>query len=228
MMSRVHIASALAALGVLTAGGAAFAADLPAYEPPAAVAAPVPSFTWTGGYLGVQAGYGWGRSTYGAAGVGSTRTRPEGFMLGGYAGYNYQFEGSGAVIGVETDLNWANIDDKKTIAGVSGKAETRWNGATRARLGYAFDRFLVYGAAGVAYADRKVSVSGFGSDKKTAVGWTVGGGVESALTENVVARAEYRYTDYGKDTLRLNGVSTNGGSYTEHRVMGGLAYKFGW
>ncbi len=212
MIRRILLSTA----AIVLMAPAALAADLPAYEPAPEVVAPVPSFTWTGPYVGVQAGYSWGKAL---------RTSPEGFVVGGYAGYNYQFDNSPLVAGIETDFNYADIDDKKR----GRRAESSWNGATRARLGYAFDRFLVYGAAGVAYADRDVRVSGRGSDSKTALGWTVGGGVESAVTDNILVRAEYRYSDYGKDNFKLDGGRTKS-SYDEHRVMAGVAYKFstGW
>jgi outer membrane immunogenic protein len=215
IMTRTFLAGAVSA-AVLTLATGAYAADLPAYEPAPQVSAPVPSFTWTGAYVGVQAGYSWGDTNLG-------RVKPKGFVVGGYAGYNYQFDASPVVVGIETDFNFADIDDKAGI----GKATTDWNGATRARIGYAFDRFLVYGAGGVAYADREIKVAGFGKDSKTAVGWTVGGGLEYAATDNVVARAEYRYADYGKDKFSIAGASGKA-DYNEHRVMAGVAYKFGW
>ena len=193
---------------------AAQAADLPAYEPAPAVVAPVPSFSWSGPYIGAQVGYGWGRAS---------NTSNDGWMVGGYLGYNVQLDGSPVVFGVETDLNWSNVDGNRGARGRAGRTRlsSDWNGATRGRIGYAFDRFLVYGAAGIAYADRELRSPGFGKDNKTAVGWTVGGGVEAAVTDNVVARAEYRYTDYGSD--RFNGLKS---SATEHRIMGGIAVKF--
>jgi outer membrane immunogenic protein len=210
-------ASAVAALAVAGAfaGSAARAADLPAYEPAPAVEAPVPSFTWTGPYLGLQAGYSWGDTDAG-------KIKPKGVVLGGYAGYNVQLDGSPVVLGVETDFNWSNADDK--IGG--GKFESRWNGATRGRVGYAFDRFLVYGAAGVAYADTRVKAGG-AKDSQATIGWTVGGGAEYAVTDNVALRADYRYVAYGKEKYDL-GPASGKVSYSEHRVMGGVSYKFSW
>lgn len=210
--------AALIALGA----SAARAADLPVAEPAPVVA--VAGFSWTGFYIGAQAGYAWGRSNNGVP-----ADRPKGWLLGGYAGYNVQLDNSPVVFGVETDFNWSDVDDKvNVLRGLSFKQETKWEGATRARVGYAFDHFLVYGAGGVAYAKRelKVSVPGASaSDSKTAVGWTAGGGVEAAVTDNIVTRVEYRYVDYGTDSFSLAG----GGGKTdlrEHRVLGGVAYKF--
>lgn len=200
------------------------AADLPAYE--AAPSVMVPSFTWTGAYIGAQAGYAWGDSKFKALGA-SVKAKPEGFIVGGYAGYNYQLDGSPVVIGIETDFNYSDVDKKKSLFGISGKESFNWTGATRARIGYAFDRVLVYAAGGVAYADRELKISGVDKDSKTSLGYTVGGGVEYAATDNLIVRGEYRYTDLGSDTFKIAGVRVKG-DYTEHRVMGGIAYKFGF
>lgn len=212
MLRNVLLGTAAAALFA----SAAVAADLPAYEPAPAVAAPVPSFTWSGLYLGAQAGYGWGNTDV-------RGLDPKGLIVGGFAGYNVQLDGSPVVFGVETDFNFADVDDR--VAG--GKFKSDWTGATRGRVGYAFERFLVYGAAGVAYADSEVKA--FGSkDSKTVYGYTVGGGAEYAVTDNVALRGEYRYTDFGKERYSVAGTSGKI-DYDEHRVMGGVSFKFsGW
>lgn len=202
----------LGAASAVALVSAAAAADLPVEAPPAAIA--VPSFSWTGPYIGVQAGYGWGNSK--AAG---RSVDPKGALVGGYAGYNFEY--NGLLLGVETDFNWSDQDDKTRVRGFRVKNEVNWAGATRGRVGVAFGRFVAYGAGGVAYADRKLSVVGGGSASKTAVGWTVGGGVETAIADSVVARAEYRYTDYGSD--KFKGVKSD---LDEHRVLAGVAYKF--
>ncbi|MFD1703033.1 outer membrane protein [Methylopila henanensis] len=219
MFLRSTVAAAAALLAT-----SAFAADLPAYEPAPSVI--VPSFTWTGPYIGLQAGYSWGDAKFRALG-GRVSSSPDGFVVGAYAGYNFQLDGSPVVLGIETDFNYADIDASRSVLGLRGRTQTDWTGATRARIGYAFDRFLVYGAAGVAYADREVRVRGVGRDSKTAVGWTVGGGVEYAATDNIAVRAEYRYSDFGKDSFRIAGARVRS-DYDEHRVLVGVSYKFGW
>lgn len=209
---------AVSAAALAVSASAAFAADLPAYEPAPAAMAPAPS-NRTGGYVGGQAGYSWGRANNNRV----ANTRPDGGLVGAYAGYDYQFDGSPVVVGVDTDLNYnANKDS-------NGRArnDLNWSGATRGKLGYGGDRVMVYGAAGIAYGEHKVRAAG-GSDDKTAVGYTVGGGVETMLTENVTARAEYRYNDYGSDRFKT-GVGSVKSDLTENRVTGGVALKFnGW
>jgi outer membrane immunogenic protein len=214
-MIRHIVLGAASAAAIAISVPAAQAADLPAYEPAPAVAAPVPSFSWTGPYLGVQTGYGWGRAS---------NTKYNGWIVGGYAGYNHQFDNSPVVIGLETDFNWSDADGHRSHRGRGTRLDSDWTGATRARIGYAFGRFLVYGAGGVAYEDRNFKRFG-DKDSKTAVGWTVGGGVEAAVADNVTVRAEYRYNDFGKDKFNVGGSSRKS-SYTDHRAMIGVAYKF--
>jgi outer membrane immunogenic protein len=210
-----HIALAAAsAAAIAIAAPAAQAADLPTYEPAAAIAAPA-GFTWSGAYIGAQTGYSWGRAS---------DTKYNGWQVGGYLGYNYQFDNSPVVVGLETDFNWTNTDGKRSHNGFGTKVDSDWTGATRARIGYSFGRVMVYGAGGVAYQDR--SFKRFGdSDSKTAVGWTAGGGVEAAVTENVALRAEYRHDDFGKDKFNVGGSSRKS-SYSDDRVLVGAAVKF--
>lgn len=221
------------AIALLTAG-AAQAADMPSLEPAATVA--VPSFSWSGPYVGVQAGYDWFKTDARGPG-GATTTRPDGFTIGGYAGLNYQFDNSPLVIGLEGDINYSDARDSRVTSAFTGAPNSRireemaWTGAVRGRIGYAFDRFLVYGAGGLAFADRDLKARGAvsGSDDTVAVGWTIGGGVEAALTDNITARVEYRYSDYGSDTFSVAGSRIKSEA-TDNRVLLGLGYKFstGW
>ncbi|HEY0293551.1 MAG TPA: outer membrane protein [Hansschlegelia sp.] len=217
----------LGAMVALVAGGAASAADLPAYEP--APAAPVPSFSWTGAYAGVQAGYDWFDADNKVNGF-SPQSKPDGFTVGGYVGYNQQLNGSPLVLGIETDINYSGADSSRGFgAGSSVRNKIDFTGAVRGRIGYAFDRFLIYGAGGLAYADHDVKARGGGSDDTIAVGWTIGGGVEAALGDNVSARVEYRYSDFGTDSFSVAGSRVKS-DVTDNRVLLGVGYKFssGW
>lgn len=228
------------AVALALSAGAANAADIPAYDAAPAVTAPVPSFSWTGPYIGLQAGYGWLDADNRANGRGFG-TSPDGFAIGGYAGYNVQFDNSPLVIGIEGDIAYVDGADSRTSRAFTGFANTRvtndigYAGAVRARVGYAFDRFLVYGAGGLAFADhdvkaRSTAAGGIsGSDDTVAVGWTVGGGVEAAISDNVTARVEYRYSDFGADSFSVSGARLKS-DLTENRVMFGVGYKFssGW
>ena len=110
----------LAALAVAaTLGTAAHAADLPArMAPPAPVMAAVPVFTWTGFYVGVNAGYGWNTNDDDVVINGATYEVDDegGFVGGGQIGYNYQI--GSFVVGLETDIQYADIGgDTSTFAG---------------------------------------------------------------------------------------------------------------
>jgi len=224
MLRNIFIMAASAA-AVVAAAPAALAADLPAYEPAPAYAAPAPVSNWSGAYIGAQAGYGWGHATNKQ---GAPNTKPDGAIVGGYAGYDHQFDGSPVVVGVETDLNYNTAHDSKANAGGRIRNDLNWSGATRARIGYAMDNVMVYGAGGVAYGEHKVKArvgAASSSDDKTAIGYTVGGGVEAKVADNVTARVDYRYNDYGTDSFKVPGGKVKS-DLTENRLTAGVAYKF--
>ena len=85
-------------------------------------------------------------------------------------------------------------------------------------------RFMVYGTGGLAVANAEAS-NATSSDSQTAVGWTAGAGVEAAVTDNVFARVEYRYTDLGSDSYSLDSGDTDA-ELKSHGVMVGLGFKF--
>jgi outer membrane immunogenic protein len=220
-MKRVLIgAIALTGLGLMTQ--AALAADMARPAPRAAYPTKVPEarlFDWTGFYAGLNGGYGWGDSKF--TGAGDANTSPEGAILGGTIGYNYQW--GQTVFGIESDIAWN--DAKGSTACALGNCETKnnWLGTTRLRLGYAFDRLMPYVTGGAAYGDVKANVPGLGSASDTQFGWTVGGGVEYAFTPNWTVKAEYLYVDLGK----LNCPACGGDvKFNENIVRGGVNYKF--
>lgn len=234
----------LSAAAVLMLSTPSFAADLaPA---PVEPVVPVAPYSWTGFYAGIHAGYGWGREddnlsvpTAGAAPV--DHFDVNGAIGGIHAGYNEQF--NSFVVGLEGDIDLSGIRGS-THAGIGAEGATisslslknTWQGSIRARVGYAFDRFLIYGTGGVAFGDAKVrgSVVGpagvfSGSDTKTLVGWTVGVGAEYAFDDHWSARAEVRYTDFGKSSYRLTGEDGSlrfKSGFDEVTTLVGISYKF--
>ncbi|WP_208439466.1 porin [Bartonella grahamii] len=133
-----------------------------------------------------------------------------------------------------------NIDnvtkDGKRVEGTSIKE--KWSGATRVRIGFAaVDRILPYFAGGIAYTQLQVvnSLKAEGADgaeiasakmfdqSKTMVGFTVGGGVDFAMTDNVLLRAEYRYSDFGKKAFVKDEDKI---AYKTNDFRVGVAYKF--
>lgn len=218
----------------VTVSASAFAADAvvePPVEPVVVVETPV--FTWTGFYAGVQAGYLWGESEATFDAANPFDIGPDGFLGGVYAGYNYQFA-NGIVLGVEADFNGTTADSDRVFddpTGDSATSELNWLGSLRARLGYGYDRFLPYITGGVAFADYDHSVTladGSGAEYSEGyVGWTIGGGLEYAFTDNFITRLEYRYTDFGDEDYSDNGIIANHNvDLTSHQVLLGVSYKF--
>ena len=234
----MNIKSILLASTVAFAGiSGAHAADAIVYEEPAPVVA-APVFSWTGGYLGGQVGYGWGKSRFSNE-IAAFDVKPDGFLGGLYAGYNFDL-GNSVVLGVDGDITYNNLKDSysDTIDGIDQGIESklRWSGAVRARAGYAVDRFLPYIAGGVAFGsvkntfslgDEDGSLSG--SKSKTLTGWTAGAGVDYAATDNVIVRLEYRYTDYGRKDFSadLEGLQLGASNkFKTNEIRLGVAYRF--
>jgi outer membrane immunogenic protein len=263
-MKKLLLAS-VAGFGILAAG-AASAADLPRRTAPAAPYAAVPFFTWTGFYVGVNGGYNWadnknrviynqGTLPAASAGLlpGSYPTDGDGFTGGAQLGYNYQI--GQFVVGVETDINYVDSDQTSGatlgvaalgLTGVStARSELSYLGTVRGRLGFAYDRALIYVTGGLAYGEVKnsasFSVAGLGatwggSKSDTQTGWTLGGGVEYAFTNNLTAKAEYLYYDLGNKNYAVVGTNAaavaTGASYSIRQetkgsiVRVGVNYKF--
>ena len=230
-MKRVLMAGAF----VLISIGRVLAADLPQPFPPPQppanyypAAAPI---NWGGFYVGVNGGYGFGKSNWSAAAgsVGSFNT--SGVLVGGTVGLNLQ--ASDFVFGVEGDGDWTNLNGGSSNGYCSGLCETKseWLGTARIRVGYTFNRILVYGTGGVAFGDIQ---TGFNPpaifDSSISVGWTAGAGIEYAFAQNWSAKIEYLYVDLGS----VSCSSANCGSavpftvpLTENIVRAGVNFKFG-
>ncbi len=238
------------AIAALTAVGAvaAQAADLPTRkEAPAPVFVP-PPFTWTGFYVGLNAGgiisSGSRNATlwapaadtflngYFPGGIGNGKS---GFLGGGQAGYNWQ---TGAfVLGIVTDFDGTSLSGTKNFTSapfagsgvptgllgdtlyVNAKADLDWLGTTRAKVGFVAtpdNRLMFYGTGGVAYGGGSAHFSVYdatqslyltGNPSSTRVGWTIGAGVEYALTNNWTIGAEYLYADLGSSHLNTTAAT---------------------
>jgi len=217
-----YLLASVAALGIVAAG-AASAADLPSRKGPIAAPVYVPVFTWTGFYVGANAGYGWGNVNTNNFGQIGSAGNLDGFVGGGQVGYNYQI--GQFVVGAEADLQGADLSAGGDFFGTSVKTE--YFGTVRARLGFAFDRFLPYITGGWAYGNVKTSIPliGFSSDRTHTGGWAIGGGLEYAITNNIIAGVEYLYVDLGeKNITTLAGTGKTGTDFSVVRAR--LSYKF--
>ncbi|ASV83026.1 outer membrane autotransporter barrel domain protein (plasmid) [Ochrobactrum quorumnocens] len=232
----MNIKTILLASTVAFAGmSGANAADAVVYEEPAPVIV-APVFSWTGGYLGGQIGYGWGKSRFSDDFV--VNLKPDGFLGGLYAGYNFDM-GNNFVLGVDGDVTYNNLKDSYSALAPDGltdsiESKLRWSGAVRARAGVAMDRFMPYIAGGVAFGSVKNTLSisdGINelsaSQSKTHTGWTAGAGIDYAATDNVIVRLEYRYTDYGHKDYDFDlGTGSARNKFKTNDVRLGVAYKF--
>ncbi|MBO3762041.1 porin family protein [Ciceribacter sp. L1K23] len=198
---------------VLLSTGAAFAADA-IYEVPEAPAATIETpvvFSWAGGYVGVEGGYGWGDAD--VDGFGSDGF--DGGRFGGFVGYNWEF-GNSVIVGLEGNVDYDWNDG--SVAGAD--FETGFNGGIRGRVGYAMDRALIYAAGGWTATDANLD-TGAGEDSETMHGWTIGAGVDYAFTDRMFGRLEYRYNDYGDKDIGGTNVD-----FSQHVVNVGLGVKF--
>lgn len=208
------LSGAVVLTGILS--GPAFAADLTNLEPlpTPIVTQATPANNWSGFYLGVLGGYGWGTADTDAVGD----VDVNGFDIGAYGGGNWQW--GNFVIGGEGDILWPFRDDSE--GGVH--VDQGLNGSLRARAGIALDRFLVYGTGGLALTNLELRAGGDGDDQ-TLWGWTAGAGVEGMLTDNITARIEYRYTDYQDETFNT-GAGPIESDFSTHTIRGGVGVKF--
>jgi outer membrane immunogenic protein len=210
----------LSASLLLAMGASSFAADLGAAVPVKAPSAPVmAAYNWTGFYVGVNGGGGWNTFT------GTDPTTPgavqslngSGAVAGGQVGGNYQI--GNLVLGLEGTYDWADI--KHTQVGALGAGtltlvtKNDYLATVAGRVGYAFDRVLVYGKGGAAFTRDRLDANVVGGVPGTATGsfdrtgWVAGAGVEWAFWNNWSLRAEYDYMGFG--TINEGNFATTGG-----------------
>jgi outer membrane immunogenic protein len=187
-------------------------------------------FAWTGLYVGVNAGYSWGRASADVSVSGTVDAIPfegsasrsgdvNGWLGGGQIGYNWQSQRW--VYGVEADFQGTgqngDISACVDLACAKASYDLDWFGTLRGRVGYLLEpRALLYLTGGLAYgrisADFSASEPSLGSisvsDSATKAGWVIGGGLEWALGTNWMLRAEYLYMDLGSMRTKLGPVST--------------------
>jgi outer membrane immunogenic protein len=251
-MKRFLFAGAFA----LLAGGQALAADLPPPPGPAprapAVYLPPPiQYNWTGFYIGGNLGGAWGQGSFSDPfGNNFGASNSIKFIGGGQVGANYEFS-NGALVGVEADFDWLPNNGNTTTttlaagpgtpATASVTVNNQWVTTVTGRLGYAWDRLLVYGKGGGAWvgsSNPTVAVNGVATTVSTTNsnwGWTAGAGVEYAFWGNFSARLEYDYIGLQNQSFTIPSTSAilpgdvfSGSSRNIQMVTLGINYKFGW
>ena len=244
------------------------------YETPPVIA-PVPIFTWTGCYLGGQVGGGWGHNKLsdpsGAffAGTGEAiRVNTSGFLGGGQVGCDWQFAPNW-VIGIEGAAAWADLKGhtldvfthttgggpfpspppSTSTATGTFSAKTDFLASATGRIGWAWDRWLLYAKGGAAWDHDKYSfigrvtvpgiLNGFApfdfTASETRIGWTAGAGIEWAFWSNWSAKLEYDFYDFGSRRVIFVSTVNNGRAPVPadvdqqiHTVKFGINYRFGW
>ncbi len=213
-MKRMLIAGAVA----FVAGGQALAADLPPpmAPPPRApatyVPAPVPFYNWGGIYVGLNAGYNFGTVSPTPAGL--TNFNTSGFLGGGTVGFNYQW--AAIVAGLEGDWDYNSINNSIPAADGGGNFKSNWLATARGRLGYAWDRVLLFGTGGAAFAPASLP-----GGSTTMDGWTAGAGVEVAVAPNWTVKAEYLYVNFLNPSIAAVKFKD-----TDNVIRAGVNFKF--
>ena len=128
-------------------------------------------YDWSGFYLGINGGGGWGRSNWSAN---NTGFGVNGGQVGGTFGYNRQL--GNFVFGLEGDIDWSGLNGTGSSAGCPGGCSTSetWLSTVRGRIGYAFDRVMPYATGGLAVGDIRASMPGFAGGTSTNAGLDVG------------------------------------------------------
>jgi outer membrane immunogenic protein len=221
MASRFLRAGIIAASVIFLSGLAAQAADLRApYKSPAYVAPAY--YSWSGFYVGINGGYGFGTADWPTPPPASFKTT--GYLAGLTLGYNYQ---TGAwVWGLEGDVDYSTEKGNEPACGGTGcDTKLKWFGTARARIGYAFDRWLPYITGGAAFGN--ITNSGtLGSESKTKLGWTAGLGLEYAFLGAWSAKVEYLYADLGTMTCDTCFGAPQDIKFKTNIVRLGVNYRF--
>jgi outer membrane immunogenic protein len=226
------------AAAVASCSGAATAADLPFARAPVAPVASAPAaiYTWTGLYIGGQIGAGVGRSSWSDpfTGGSNTFTSGAGFLGGGQVGANYQW--NVLVLGVEGDFNWTGLKGNGSDSlGDTIGTETQWTSTVAGRVGAAFDRLLIYGKGGAAFArDRSTFTDLAGNSASSAftrTGWTAGVGLEYGITQNWSAKIEYDYLAFGSQPLNFMTATptayASSATLSAQEIKAGINWRFG-
>jgi outer membrane immunogenic protein len=242
----VALVLSLSLLGIGRAG----AADLPLPGPvaPSSYYPAAQPINWGGVYIGLNGGYGLGRSDWGDLSGNTGTFSANGGLFGATLGVNYAGFGDWVLLGFEGDFDWsgaqgsASCSPLGTVAtpepsGARCQTTVDWLATFRLRAGYTWSHFLFFVTAGGAAGDMRLK-DGIGTLSTTPpLGWTAGGGLEYAFTDAISAKVEYLYVNLGRiscpagTVCSFDGLSSTGdgsAGFTENLVRAGINYKFSW
>ena len=187
---------------------------------------------WDGPYVGLHAGYTAMKPDYSEVDEPLLRANPntDGIAGGVLAGYNMQ--SNGVVVGLEADFGLTSAD-----AGANPNADNdfsafkaKWNGHLRAKVGVPVGKTLIFAAGGLALTHLQVDDvdEGWDEDCSTLTGFSIGGGVEHAVSDRMSMRAEYLYDKYGKKAGSIDGdyVYPYRVDPSAHSLRAAVVYRF--
>jgi outer membrane immunogenic protein len=251
---KLALYAAAACALALPAGAADLSRPVPYTKAP--IAAPVSAYSWSGFYLGGNAGAKWANfdetfSSGTLTPLGFTRDSDVTWLAGGQLGFMWQT--GQFVFGIEGDMDATHLHNSFTSAGVVGPfvagdtfaVKNDWQASARGRLGWAVDRTLFYITGGGAWANVKttatfVPVAGVNAltvltNNRTMFGWTFGGGIDYGIAPGWSIGAEYRFTRF--DHNNGNTLGTLAGvvspiAFNTHldtnEVTARVNYHFNW
>jgi outer membrane immunogenic protein len=228
---------------------------MPLKAPPRAY--PVPEVSdWTGFYIGVHGGYGWGKAKpddFDVTDLADTfhNPKPKGGVFGGHAGYNWQ---TGRFVGgLEVDYSFAKLKETQSFSGTfedencdndcftdtfsrTLRSKVDALASARARAGFLVtDSLLAYGTAGIGWARSQASATFTDCSecdthtftaKSNNFGWVAGGGLEYKLTQHILLRGEYLHYDFGSVGYAFQPIVTINAKLNVDVARGGLSFKF--
>ena len=242
-------------LGAVAMSVSAYAADMPVKARPAPVAT---AYNWSGCYVGAYAGGGWAsnsatsRDINGYNALGDTWSyKPNGSVIaGGTLGCNYTVAPNW-ILGIEGEAGYMRVrgaafDPLSPFIPLDTEALTRvgdWYGVVAGRLGYSWANWLLYGKAGVAFANVEYGVNDtnpaggntiFTRKSNTQAALAIGGGLEYGLTKNWTVKGEYLYVDFRASDTTCGAATVGGGTFCwsnsfrgVHTAKLGINYFFG-
>jgi len=195
-------------------------------------------YNWTGFYLGAHVGYGW--ADFSGAdpllGAVSSSTTANGLIYGGQVGFNYQL--GSWVFGIEGEFSFGDVKSSQSLLGIAtGEVKLDRIYTVAGRVGYAFDRTMIYGKFGGAWTQEEYNFTLLGPTAATGqadrTGWVLGVGVEYAFLGNWSAKLEYNYMDMGSKAVTLTtlgglAVTPANVDLTVQTIKAGINYRFNW
>jgi len=184
--------SAVSIVALISVSSAVQAAD------PAPIAS---TYDWSGFYAGANIGV----SSLDPNILVLVQPKSSGIMGGGQVGYNFQIDN--LVFGLEGDFSATDLNKSRPCTNPTWtcNAGADWTASVRARVGWAADRFLIFGTGGVAFLDyngyTQSPVPVRFPDSKTFTGWTAGGGIEYGWTDNIIFGAEASYAQFPRKIM---------------------------